>query len=358
MKKNKTLVSVFVTTYNHEAYIEQCLDSILMQNVNFQFEILINDDRSTDGTREIIQKYQKKYPRIIKPVLQKENRYSEGKRSMIIRYLLPLAKGRYYAICEGDDFWTDDTKLQRQVDYLKSHKEYALVFHPVSTFFEDKDSDNEVFPSMKKGFTVDKLLEGNFIQTNSVMYRARSNKEYKDLVLNVMPGDWYLHLFHAQFGRIGFIDRAMSSYRRHKGGVWWGSVSGDPEFYKLIFKDHIKIFSVARTMYGGSEKREAIINEAETSFVRDALRSNYDDVEFMKEVFNNAPRAIGAIIEDVNGIKNELESDVQRLQDQLLEITVRYDEVIESWSYRIGLAILKPLRLLDGRRGGSSAKDS
>ena len=105
-------------TYNHAPFIRQCLDSLLMQKTNFPFEILIHDDASTDGTKEIVEEYALKFPNIIFPFFQKENQYSKGLRGLPSRYNYPRCRGRYIAICEGDDYWTDPTKLARQVEQL------------------------------------------------------------------------------------------------------------------------------------------------------------------------------------------------------------------------------------------------
>ena len=222
MNKEKLEVSILCSTYNHKNYIRQALDGFLMQKTKFGFEVLINDDGSNDDTVGIVNEYAKKYPNIIKPYFQKENLYSKGYRNMMMRFLFPKAKGKYIALCEGDDYWTNPEKLQNQVDFLEKNKDYALCFHSVKVTFENNSKPDSVYPDRKKTseFTVDKLLRGNYIQTNSVMYRRQN---YKNLPFDVMPGDWYLHLYHAQFGKIDFINKVMGVYRRHEEGLWWNS---------------------------------------------------------------------------------------------------------------------------------------
>ena len=124
----KPKVSIVCITYNHADYIEKAIEGFLMQKTNFPYEILIHDDASTDKTAEIIKKYEDKFPHIIKPIYQIENQYSKGV-NMWADILIPLAKGQYIAICEGDDYWTDENKLQIQVDYMEQHKECSLTFH-------------------------------------------------------------------------------------------------------------------------------------------------------------------------------------------------------------------------------------
>lgn len=130
-------VSICCLTYNHESYIRQCLDGFVMQKANFPIEILIHDDASTDGTQDIIREYEVKYPNIIKPIYQKENQYSKGVKVSLV-YNYPRAKGKYIALCEGDDYWTDPYKLQKQVDFLESHPDYVMCSHDVDIYFQKK----------------------------------------------------------------------------------------------------------------------------------------------------------------------------------------------------------------------------
>lgn len=122
------LVSVCCITYNHEPYIAQALDGFLMQRTSFPFEVLIHDDASTDNTADIIREYEKKFPKIIKPIYQKENQYSQGMREISETWNFPRAQGKYIAMCEGDDYWIDGNKLQMQVDFLENNPEYGMCY--------------------------------------------------------------------------------------------------------------------------------------------------------------------------------------------------------------------------------------
>jgi glycosyltransferase involved in cell wall biosynthesis len=213
------LVSISCLTFNHASFIRECLDGFVAQKTDFRFEVLIHDDASTDGTAEIIGEYQARYPEIIKPVYETENQWQKGRRGSVL-FNFPRARGKYIALCEGDDYWTDPDKLQLQVDLLENHSDYALCFHQTREVFEGVEKPDVIHPSeeSESGFSVGQLLRNNFILTNSVMYRKQ---DYSDLAVNLVPADLYLHLFHARFGKIGFIPREMSVYRRHTGGVWW-----------------------------------------------------------------------------------------------------------------------------------------
>lgn len=309
-------VSVCCISYNHEKYLRECLDSIMMQEVDFDYEILINDDASTDGTIRIIQEYAGKYPEIIKPVLHSENQHSNGKRNFTARYLIPKAKGEYLAVCEGDDYWTDPTKLQRQVDFLEKHPDYALVFHPVQVTFENHEQEDSVFPGEKSGFTVQRLLEGNFIQTNSVMYRKVD--EYNDLVLDVMPGDWYLHLYHAQFGKIGFIDKVMSTYRRHEGGMWWDSTHDISKIWRSHGMGHLALYMEMARMYG-DEKYEPIIDKHIARLYQNIIKADLDKghVKMVQAAIDNYPRSVTRAFRGYSYLEDQSESDVQRKTKEL-----------------------------------------
>jgi glycosyltransferase involved in cell wall biosynthesis len=189
-----------------------------MQNTNFNFEVLIGEDCSTDSTREIVKEFEEKYPNIIKPIYRNKNIGA----TLNFRDVLLKAQSKHIAICEGDDFFTDEHKLQLQADFLDKNPDYSMCFHPGKVIYENNEKEESIFPEHKdrEKFTVEELLRGNFMLTNTVMYRRL---EYKNLPTNIIPGDWYLHLYHAKFGEIGFIDKVMSVYRRHAGGIWWDS---------------------------------------------------------------------------------------------------------------------------------------
>lgn len=122
------IVSIKCTAYNHEKYIRETLEGFIMQKTNFRFEAIVHDDASTDNTADIIREYAEKYPDIIKPIYETENQYSK-KDGSLLRIMNEASRGKYFALCEGDDYWTDPYKLQKQVDFLESHPDYVLCSH-------------------------------------------------------------------------------------------------------------------------------------------------------------------------------------------------------------------------------------
>jgi glycosyltransferase involved in cell wall biosynthesis len=261
----KPLLSVCIITYNHARYIEEAIDSILAQKVDFPWQLIIADDCSTDSTREILQAYKKKYPDLIHLILQKQNVGPERNWLDLIAY----PKTKYLLYAEGDDYLIDPTKLQRQVDFLETHKDFSMCFHPVQVLYEDKPKIHELFPdpkqfANKRTFGVDDLLAHNFIQTNSVMYRWQfSRKNVKDVFpKNIIPGDWFLHLLHAEAGKIGFMNRVMAVYRRHPGGIWWESSHNVDVIWKKYGLPHLRFFVELLKRYGNVPKRASMIHAA------------------------------------------------------------------------------------------------
>lgn len=218
---NDILVSVVTLAYNHRNYIRQCIDGILMQKTSFTFELLIHDDASTDGTSEIIKEYEKAYPDIVKPIFQTENQYSKGV-SIGAKFLYPKAKGKYIAECEGDDYWTDPLKLQKQVDFLESNNDFSFCFHPVKIFYHEKELFNDDYTrDVPSETTIIDLAKGNYIHTLSIVFRNNSlvfseiNK-----IGTVATGDYVLHMLNAKYGKIKKIPDCMGVYRLSEQGVW------------------------------------------------------------------------------------------------------------------------------------------
>lgn len=251
--KNEVLLTIRCVTYNHAPYIRQCMEGFVMQQTNFAFEAVVHDDASTDGTADIIQEYAEKYPNIIKPILRKENQYSK-KNGAITRSLDANTRGKYVAICEGDDYWTDPHKLQRQVDFLEAHPEYSICYHKVSIVNSDASETKGFFPSWLPDkpatFELADMEDRNIIQTNSVVYRWRFHEENQaDFVWpGILPGDWLMHLLHAAKGKVYYMPEVMGAYRHHDGGIWSAVRENDTIFYQRHGYAHALFFKNARAV--------------------------------------------------------------------------------------------------------------
>jgi glycosyltransferase involved in cell wall biosynthesis len=170
-------LSICVVTYNHEKYIAQALDSFLMQETDFAFQVIVGDDCSTDNTPNIIRQYALKYPDIIKPILREKN-VGAINNSLDV---YDNAKTEYVAICDGDDYWTDSKKLQKQVDFLDKNKSFSTCFHLTSIVYENGYKSN-IYPSKsvikgRRNFTLEELAFENPMHTNTVVYRWRFTSE-------------------------------------------------------------------------------------------------------------------------------------------------------------------------------------
>lgn len=241
--KSKIAVSVICNAYNHEPYIAQCLDGFVMQKTSFDFEVLVHDDASTDKTADIIRVYEEKYPHIIKPIYQTENQYSKGG---ISRFQYPRVQGKYIAICEGDDYWTDPQKLQKQFDAMEEHPQIDICAHKAvmmnaSTHKKIRDiaprKRNAIIPAedvIRGG--------GGYVATNSLFYRAELSKDLPPF-RRIMDIDYALQIHGALRGGMLYLNNCMSVYRFLVPGSWSIMHRDDATFKKRMdksFQDMVK----------------------------------------------------------------------------------------------------------------------
>ena len=249
---DKPLVSMCWITYNHEKFISLALDSMLKQETDFPFEIIIRDDCSTDSTRIIIGKYTEKFPNIIRTIFEEENQYSKGINPFIPAY--ERAKGKYITILEGDDYWRDKFKLQKQVDFLEKNHEYILSYHNSNII----DNNNNIISKMKilipHNYTQEQMLCGEaLILTNTVMFRKVDSVSAEQLngILNADTVLWHLLGRYGKSKYQGEIEYA--AYRHHDGGVW-SSLDKIEKFKNAIKTMHI-LKGMLPNNYSRLEKR-------------------------------------------------------------------------------------------------------
>lgn len=212
-------VSVLCMAYNHEKYIRDALEGFVGQKTDFDYEVLVHDDASTDGTADIIREYAEKYPEIIKPVYQTENQYSK-KVDICLNYLIPVTTGKYIAFCEGDDYWTDENKLQLQVDFLEQHPEHVACVHnsikmdmmtkQETVMYKEKDRDLQFTDVVKGGSCC--------YQTASLICRREAFFNLPSFVPVFADYPFSIHL--SLLGSIGFLGRVMSVYRVGTESSW------------------------------------------------------------------------------------------------------------------------------------------
>lgn len=269
---NETMVSIYCGTYNHEKYIEEALDSILKQKVNFDIEVLVGEDCSTDGTKSVLKAYEKKHPGRLTVFYRDHNMNKEKLTNT--RDLKMRCKGKYVIALEGDDFWLDEYKLQKQVDFLETHPEFIAVAHNCVVVGEDSKPNGETFPECKQEeYTLAHYVTGIMPgQTTTVMTR----NFYRDKLFDtsfvdypLMPGDRRLYFSLLANGRIYCIQEAMSAYRHIVSGGSSYSANMKRNFQKSL------AWYTAQLEYAKKIGRKEVLECAELLYyltVRDGMK--------------------------------------------------------------------------------------
>lgn len=215
---DKPLVSICCLAYNHEKFIEDALEGFLNQETDFPFEVLIHDDASTDNTAKIIQEYEAAYKKIIKPIYQTENQYSKGVK-ITASFNLPRAKGKYVALCEGDDYWTSSKKLQIQVDYMENNPDCALSGHAKKDILLSSLPFNTSIKQREEGrFYTHDVIAGNVMHTSTLVAR-KAYMKFPDWVNKCRSGDIAFMLILSLNGYGMYFDKDWSVYRHQDGGI-------------------------------------------------------------------------------------------------------------------------------------------
>lgn len=215
------VVSITCITYNQELYIARAIESFLMQKTTFPFEIIIHDDASTDNTANIIREYALKYPDLIFPIFQNENKWSKG-INPAFEYVIPKCKGKYIAVCEGDDYWTDTYKLQKQVDFLEANSDFCIHHHG----FINISSSGKLLnfsPERKSSTNIEDYLSGKEPygpKTCTMMFR-NDQKSIKEMSSLPYVCDTVLFVkFLSKGCKMAYSHEMMAAYRIHEGGIW------------------------------------------------------------------------------------------------------------------------------------------
>ena len=262
--EEKPLISVCIVTYQHKDYIGKCLDSILSQKGNFSLEILLHDDASTDGSQEIIRSYQEKYPEIIFPILQTENQYSQGKRNITGIFNFPRVRGEFITVIDGDDFYLQEDKLEKQMEALQREEEAVLCFHPAKVLLPDgREGPKDLLRPYSEG----KILEGRElinhpkgIAFSSMFFRRSLIERLPDFYYACPVGDRPIELMAALAGKAVYLPEEYTAYRFHLQSSWTEREKGrqQQEKYLLEMKHCYKLFLEAAKGKYSLEVEEAI----------------------------------------------------------------------------------------------------
>ncbi|WP_321532015.1 glycosyltransferase [uncultured Desulfuromonas sp.] len=234
------LVSICCTTYNHESFIEDALKGFLIQKTSFPFEILIRDDASTDLTPEIVRKYESLYSTIIKVIYESENQYSKGVRPL--KALMGIARGKYIAVCEGDDYWTDPLKLQKQIDFLEENDDYVVTFHDAIIVNNEGGlvSRSKLAEDQKRDYLANDLVTEGRLLTLTMCFRNVIN-DYPAEYDRVFNCDRFLMVLLGLHGKAKYMGDEIEPavYRQHSGGIWSGMKNTEQQFQNLNTMIHI-----------------------------------------------------------------------------------------------------------------------
>ena len=239
-------LTVLTMTYNHEKYIADCMDGVLAQRTDFPVRHIVLDHHSTDETPAIVAAYAERHPSI-RPVLLSQHRAFENIMGLFLR-----CRTKYASLCDGDDYFTDPLKLQKQVDFLERRPHCALCFHPVQVVHADDARPSYVYPPLsrlprgvREEYYLADLVQENMIQTNSVVYRWRFTDGMPQWFRpDLNPSDWYWHLLHAEMGKIGFLQEVMSVYRRHSHALFYTARVSSLEHRRGRGMDELTLYGV------------------------------------------------------------------------------------------------------------------
>lgn len=255
---NDIKVSILCLTFNHEEYIKDALDSFLMQKTNFKYEILIHDDASTDNTPKIIQQYADKYSDIIKPIFQNENKYSKG-ISVNSVYQYPRVMGEYVAMCEGDDYWTDPLKLQKQVDVLDQNLKCNICAHKtVAVDAKSKEIIKYIAPyDSNQIISVNEVIlgGGGFVATNSLMVRkciVKNESKFRKF----LPLDYTTQIQGSLAGGMLYLSDCMAAYRLSAKGSWTVTMKNNVDKHCEHIKRRIAMYDILNDETNGKYERE------------------------------------------------------------------------------------------------------
>ena len=288
------LVAIHCLVYNHEPYLRDCLEGFVMQKTNFPFVAIVHDDASTDASAAIIREYEEKYPNIIKPIYEQENLYIKRNRQLrkIMNTAIEATGAKYIAMCEGDDYWTDPQKLQKQVDFMEANPEYSMCFHPVMV--HNQQTGEEYLDTLTKVpqiTTINDLARiGNYIHTPSVMYRYNPKvSETMSQLGKLGVGDYLSHMLYTEYGNICKLPDYMAVYRQGVG-VWSGN--------KVPYRTEVQWLIAISKLFPLLENDEAkkLLDEQITEYANSILNGVHDANQQLLQIRSSKAYRLGKLL--------------------------------------------------------------
>ena len=276
---------VIVMTYNQKEYISKALDSILSQKVGIDFSILIHDDCSNDGTYEILLDYQKRYPKKIQIIHQETRKFlKDGFNLMIYKYVVPHINSKYVAYCDGDDYWCDDSKLQKQLDFMKSHPDYSLCYHSAYQMKNDGEISSKWFFSEDKDIDMSELVNdkpGIRIATSSIFLKKEIFVDFPEWRKQFPVEDVPMYMMAAMYGKIHCMHDIMCVYRQFASGSWTSQNKNNLE-RKLKHLIGIKEATIIFNEWSNHKYEDLVASQIKGCNFRIALLTNDYEVIFDK----------------------------------------------------------------------------
>lgn len=326
MKNKKPLISVIMISYNHAPYIAQAIESVLAQQTQYDFELIIGDDASPDNTQEIIKAYAKKDPRIV-PSLQSKN----TDRTKNFVDAVQKVRGKYVAFCEGDDFWIDPGKLEKQISFLEENPDFFVCCHKVEIYMHGEVNQKKqyVYKScsadeerIKNGiFYADEAIANYYFQTSSVVFRWLFSERFPENLPRFAMFDHFLFMLHAVQGKIKYFDEAMSCWRRHNGGYSWLQNHDKGLFFQKEGEMWITIYKYMDNYF--SYRFTWQIKERILLALRNMINNNY-------ELAANEKNAL--LIHRHEDIFLEIMKEYAPLVDAYREVFSQHFEMSAPWS--------------------------
>lgn len=299
-------VSVICTVYNHEKYIRDTLNGFLIQQTAFPFEVLVHDDASTDNTTTIIREYAHKYPNIIIPIIQTENQYSKGNNWGHPKTINPHIRGKYVALCEGDDYWTDSNKLQKQISYMEANPDCSMTFHTVNYEVNGKVSGNDRHGNAERDFTIEDLIKGGgaFCATSSLCCRTDAYLQYPRFRTMAEIGDYPQQILMGLLGNVHYFPEIMAVYRFKASGSWTKNAykpEGSLAMYKLAVNQ--TRWMTEFDCYT-DHKYEDLVSDQIDAVVRDGIYQKDMEITKLEAVYCSASWRLGNfLIQPLHAVK-------------------------------------------------------
>lgn len=343
-QEEQIVVSICCITYNHEKFVKYALEGFLMQKTNFKYEIIIHDDASTDNTKEIIQKYKEKYPDLIRTIYQSENQYSQGKP--FIENTFEVARGKYLAICEGDDYWIDEKKLQKQVDFLEKNLEYSATYHNVivvdknNGWNKKKQSVCTLFSEHDVKKDILELESGVGGQTASIVCRnfwKNFSKEDKQSFIKCKAnGDTKLAAIFICIGKIKYLENPMSCYRYIiENGDSWSATTSKKNMCLFNYNSKIELKEMIYNIFkqNFTPNNDRFLLSALIFMLKKPNKENFKIFYIILNKNDNKTKALVKLIPQLMSkiaVKLKISSKKQKFSRPLLEKINISDEVING----------------------------